>query len=49
MAWVIGQFFAVAVNRGSVDYEDSRAYRIPFAIQWLWPVLILGGVIFAPE
>ncbi|KAI9158147.1 Maltose permease [Paramyrothecium foliicola] len=49
MCWVIGQFFAAAVNRGSIDYNDERSYRIPFAIQWLWPVLILGGVVFAPE
>jgi SP family general alpha glucoside:H+ symporter-like MFS transporter len=49
MCWVIGQFFAAAVSRGSVDYNDERSYRIPFAVQWLWPVLILGGVAFAPE
>ncbi|KAG9249480.1 sugar porter family MFS transporter [Emericellopsis atlantica] len=49
MCWVIGQFFAAAVSRGSVDYQDSRAYRIPFGVQWLWPVLILCGLHFAPE
>lgn len=49
MCWVIGQFFAAAVIRGSVDYLDERAYRIPFGVQWLWPVLILCGLVFAPE
>jgi SP family general alpha glucoside:H+ symporter-like MFS transporter len=49
MCWVIGQFFAAAVSRGSVDYLDERAYRIPFGVQWLWPVLILSGLVFAPE
>lgn len=49
MCWVIGQFFAAAVNRGSVDFMDSRAYRIPFGVQWLWPVLILSGFVWAPE
>jgi MFS transporter, SP family, general alpha glucoside:H+ symporter len=49
MCWVIGQFFAAAVNRSSVNREDSGAYRIPFAIQWLWPILILPGVLLAPE
>jgi MFS transporter, SP family, general alpha glucoside:H+ symporter len=29
--------------------EGQWAYRIPFAIQWIWPVPILVGVIFAPE
>lgn len=49
MCWVMGQFFSAAVNRGSVKYTDSRAYRIPFGVQWLWPVLILSGLVFAPE
>ncbi|KFA60743.1 hypothetical protein S40285_04720 [Stachybotrys chlorohalonatus IBT 40285] len=49
LCWVIGQLMAAAVNRGSVDYGDSRSYRIPFGVQWLWPVLILSGLVFAPE
>ena len=49
MCWVIGQFFAAAVNRGSVNRTDSLAYQIPFGIQWLWPVLILAGLVWAPE
>ncbi|KAL6922707.1 hypothetical protein ACHAPO_008519 [Fusarium lateritium] len=49
MCWVIGQFFAAAVNKGSVGREDEWAYRIPFGVQWVWPVPILAGVIFAPE
>lgn len=49
MCWVIGQFFAAAVNRGSVHRTDSLAYRIPFGVQWVWPVLILSGLVFAPE
>lgn len=27
----------------------SQGYRIPYAIQWFWPVPILIGTIFAPE
>ncbi|KAL2158095.1 hypothetical protein VTH06DRAFT_4663 [Thermothelomyces fergusii] len=49
MCWVIGQFFAVAVNKGSVGRDDEYAYKIPFAVQWVWPVPILAGLIFAPE
>ncbi|KAM5352975.1 hypothetical protein ACJ41O_005697 [Fusarium nematophilum] len=49
MCWVIGQFFAAAVNKGSVHRDDQWAYRIPFGVQWVWPVPILAGVIFAPE
>ncbi|KAH6968165.1 hypothetical protein HG530_007767 [Fusarium avenaceum] len=49
MCWVIGQFFAAAVNKSSVGRNDEWAYRIPFGVQWVWPVPILAGVIFAPE
>lgn len=33
MCWVIGQFIAVGVNRGSIQWADQWAYRIPFAVQ----------------
>ena len=33
MCWVIGQFFAAAVNRGSVERTDQWAYKIPFGVQ----------------
>ncbi|KAI1103847.1 sugar transporter [Jackrogersella minutella] len=49
MCWVVGQFFAAAVNKGSVDRTDEWAYKIPFGVQWVWPVPILVGLIFAPE
>ncbi|KAF5507916.1 Maltose permease MAL31 [Colletotrichum aenigma] len=49
MCWVIGQFFAAAVNKGSFQHANEWAYRIPFAVQWVWPVPILVGVCFAPE
>ncbi|KAH6660875.1 general substrate transporter [Truncatella angustata] len=49
MCWVIGQFFAAAVNRSSVNRTDEWAYKIPFGVQWVWPVPILAGLIFAPE
>lgn len=49
MCWVVGQFFAAAVNKGSVTRTDDWAYRIPFGVQWVWPVPILIGVLFAPE
>ncbi|KAF2464714.1 uncharacterized protein BDR25DRAFT_296280 [Lindgomyces ingoldianus] len=49
MCWVMGQFIAAGVNRGCVQRNDQWAYRIPFAVQWIWPVPIIIGVIFAPE
>jgi SP family general alpha glucoside:H+ symporter-like MFS transporter len=45
----MGQFIAAGVNRACVQRPDQWAYRIPFAIQWIWPVPIMIGVFLAPE
>ncbi len=37
------------VLRGAQQRTDEWAYRIPFAIQWFWPIPILIGCFFAPE
>jgi hypothetical protein len=31
------------------DIEVMDRYKIPFAIQWIWPIPIIIGVYFAPE
>ncbi|KAL6708197.1 hypothetical protein ACN47E_003381 [Coniothyrium glycines] len=49
LCWVIGGFISTGVLRGTVSRSDQWAYRIPFAIQWVWPVPIMIGVWFAPE
>ncbi|KAL5342693.1 general substrate transporter [Aspergillus crustosus] len=49
MCWVFGQFIAAGVNRGSFQRGDEWSYRIPFAVQWIWPLPILIGILFAPE
>lgn len=50
LCWVLGQLFASAVTKGFyATRHDEWVYRIPYALQWVWPVPILIGVIFAPE
>lgn len=49
LCWVIGQFVASGVLRGLVGRSDQWAYRIPFAVQWIWPIPIFVGVLLAPE
>ncbi|KAI5464959.1 general substrate transporter [Mariannaea sp. PMI_226] len=49
MCWVFGQFIATGVLRGLLSRPDDWAWRIPYALQWVFPVPILIGVIFAPE
>lgn len=37
MCWVIGQLISVGILRGFIHRQDQWAYRIPFALQWVWP------------
>ena len=46
---VIGQFLSNCVIEGTGTRPDAYAYRIPFAIQWIFPVILLIGLPFAPE
>lgn len=49
LCYVMGQFIQTGVTRGFITRPDQWAYRIPFALQWAWPVIILSGLYFAPE
>lgn len=40
---------ALGVLRALVERTDQWAYKIPFALQWVWPIPIIIGVYFAPE
>ena len=35
--------------RGMLSVTSEWGYRIPFALQWMWPIPLLVGIIFAPE
>lgn len=49
MCWTIGFLIGAGVQRGLLDREDDWAWRIPYAIQWVFlPPLILG-ILFTPE
>jgi SP family general alpha glucoside:H+ symporter-like MFS transporter len=49
LAFVIGQFIAQGCAAGLESRLDEWAYKAPFAIQWVWPVVLLVGLPFAPE
>jgi hypothetical protein len=34
--WVAGQLIAIGVLRGLLGRTDQWAWRIPYAIQWVW-------------
>ncbi|KJR87617.1 MFS transporter, SP family, general alpha glucoside:H+ symporter [Sporothrix schenckii 1099-18] len=47
--WVVGQTLCTVVYRACLDAEAPWAYRIPYAIQWLWPIPAVVALLFAPE
>jgi SP family general alpha glucoside:H+ symporter-like MFS transporter len=49
LCFVTGQLLANGVIAGTSQLSNHWAYSAPFAIQWLWPAIILVGSIFAPE
>jgi SP family general alpha glucoside:H+ symporter-like MFS transporter len=49
LCWVMGQFLGSGVLKGVAERSDQWAYRIPYALQWIWPVPLIVGITFAPE
>ncbi|CAK7212489.1 hypothetical protein SBRCBS47491_001482 [Sporothrix bragantina] len=51
LCWGIGQFISFGVLAGfsGKPMSDHYSWRIPIAIQWIWPVIIFSVVLFAPE
>jgi len=49
LCWVIGQLIAAGVLKGFVNISSQWAYRVPYAIQWIWPLPIALAAFLAPE
>ncbi|KAF7587097.1 hypothetical protein BBP40_007716 [Aspergillus hancockii] len=49
LCWVMGQFIVSGVLRGLLNRDDEWSFRIPFAIQWIWPIPLMVMCIYAPE
>jgi SP family general alpha glucoside:H+ symporter-like MFS transporter len=49
LCFVMGQLLANGVIAGTSQLSSHWAYSAPFALQWLWPLIILIGIPFAPE
>ncbi|CAK7218455.1 hypothetical protein SBRCBS47491_003516 [Sporothrix bragantina] len=51
LCWVVGQLLASGVLRAYVGQpaSDQWAWRVPYAVQWVFPLPILVAVILAPE
>lgn len=49
LCWVIGQLLAAGILKGFVNNDTEWAYRVPYAIQWIWPLPIALVAFLAPE
>jgi SP family general alpha glucoside:H+ symporter-like MFS transporter len=49
LCWAFGQLVAAGVVSGFSGIQSEWAYRIPFAIQWTWPIPLFITLLFAPE
>ncbi|KAI9815477.1 MAG: hypothetical protein M1827_002611 [Pycnora praestabilis] len=49
LSFVIGQLVASGVLAGTQSRNDRWSYDIPFACQWIFPIVILIALPFCPE
>lgn len=49
MCFIIGQLISAGVLKGLSTREDEWGYRIPFALQWIWPVFLVPLLYISPE
>ncbi|KAJ2965887.1 hypothetical protein NQ176_g10404 [Zarea fungicola] len=49
LCWVIGQLIGAGVLQGLVGNTTEWGYRIPFAIQWVWPLPLFILTYLAPN
>ncbi|KAH7104070.1 sugar transporter family protein [Auriculariales sp. MPI-PUGE-AT-0066] len=47
--WGLGQLIGIGVIKSQIGRNDEWSYRIPYAIQWIWPIPLAVAVYFAPE
>lgn len=49
MCWGAGILLSSGVVRAMVGVEGNLGWRLPFAIQWVWPLPLMLGAYLAPE
>ncbi|KIM44669.1 hypothetical protein M413DRAFT_34130, partial [Hebeloma cylindrosporum] len=48
-AITIGLLIAAIVNNGTKNRDNASAYQIPIALQFVWALILAGGMFFLPE
>lgn len=49
MCWGAGILLSSGVVRAVAHIEGDMGWRLPFLLQWIWPVPLFIGAYFAPE
>lgn len=49
LCWALGQLISAGAQSAFANNDTQWAYRIPFAIQWAWPVPLFAILSLAPE
>lgn len=49
LCWALGQLISAGVQSGFSGKPGQWSYRVPFAIQWAWPLPLFAVLWFAPE
>ena len=49
ICFIIGQLISQCVLKGCSERDFSWSFRVPFAIQWFWPVVLFIPICFAPN
>ncbi|PWY89154.1 general substrate transporter [Aspergillus heteromorphus CBS 117.55] len=49
LAITIGLLLASIVNNATKDRNDTGCYRIPIAVQFLWAIILVAGMLVLPE
>ncbi|KAI0146429.1 general substrate transporter [Pestalotiopsis sp. NC0098] len=49
ICWVLGGLLSTGILRGLLNINSEWGYRIPFALQWLWPIPVVIATLLCPE
>jgi SP family general alpha glucoside:H+ symporter-like MFS transporter len=47
--WGLGQLVGIGVIKSMLNRDDQWSYKIPYGLQWMWPVPLFVGIFLAPE
>ena len=49
MSWASGQLIAFGIVRAFSNSASELAWRVPYAIQWFWPIIFPVIMLFGPD